>query len=153
MNEDAANVANHLLNPLATIPAVQRSTGDADWFPPVDILEDAEEYLFKIDLPEVRAEDVRVVVEKNRLLISGKRPEPWEENKTWMRSERPRGHFERSFALPENASREGIESFFENSVLELHVHKFKPLAPDPPAARTRPKLKLAAPQSPGSEER
>lgn len=28
---------------LATIPAAQRSGGDADWFPAVDIIEDAEE--------------------------------------------------------------------------------------------------------------
>src|ERR1035441_6993947 len=32
-----------LLAPLATIPACQEKNGDADWFPAVDILEDADE--------------------------------------------------------------------------------------------------------------
>ena len=50
-----------LLAPLATIPASQVCNGDADWFPSVDILDDAEEYLFRIDLPEMKPEDVRVM--------------------------------------------------------------------------------------------
>ena len=48
-----------LLAPLATIPACQTRKGEADWFPPVDILEEAEHYLFKVDLPEVKPADIR----------------------------------------------------------------------------------------------
>ena len=120
-----------LLAPLATIPACQEKNGDADWFPAVDILEDADEYLFKIDLPETKAEDIRVVVEQDGLFISGERPEPWQENKTCLRVERPHGYFERRFALPDDASRAEVNSVFKESVLELHVRKVRPLAQNP----------------------
>jgi HSP20 family molecular chaperone IbpA len=133
-----------LLAPLATIPACQEKNGDADWFPAVDILEDADEYLFKIDLPETKAEDIRVVVEQDGLFISGERPEPWQENKTCLRVERPHGYFERRFALPDDASRAEINSVFTESVLELHVRQVRPLAQNPATANTPPRLKIAA---------
>jgi HSP20 family molecular chaperone IbpA len=131
----------HLLAPLATIPACQVCTEEADWFPPVDILEDAEEYLFKIDLPETKPEDIRVIVERDGLFISGERPEPWQENKTCLRVERPHGYFERRFALPDDASRVEINSVFNESVLELHVRKVGPLMQNPATASTIPRLK------------
>lgn len=114
-----------LLAPLATIPAGQKCYGDADWFPPVDILEDVEEYLFRIDLPEMKAEEIRIVVERDGLFISGKRPKPDTDRKKYLRVERPNGYFERRFALPDDASRVEINSAFHESVLELRVHKVR----------------------------
>jgi len=119
--------SHYPLAPLATIPACQRSNGEADWFPPVDILEDADEYLFKIDLPAVKPEAIRVVVERDGLFISGERPEPGQEDKKCLRVERPHGYFERRFALPEDASRAEIDSVFEEAVLELRVRKVRPV--------------------------
>ena len=139
MNAMTTDSGHRLLAPLATIPACQRSNGEADWFPPVDILEDAEEYLFKIDLPEMKPEDIRVAVEGDGLFISGERPNPWQENKKCLRVERPHGYFERRFALPDDASREEIDSAFEQSVLELRVRKVRPLVQNPATADTLPR--------------
>jgi HSP20 family protein len=144
MNTMTAAGSRRLLAPLATIPACQKWNGEADWFPPVDILEDAKEYLFRIDLPETKTEDIRVVVEQDGLIISGERPEPWQENKTCLRVERPHGYFERRFALPDDASRVEINSVFERSVLEVHVRKVRLLAQDPPTAGTLPQFKIAS---------
>ena len=112
-----------LLAPLATIPACQTRKGEADWFPPVDILEEAEHYLFKVDLPEVKPADIRVAVERDGLVSSGERPKPWQEGQACLRVERPYGHFQRRFALPDDASREDIDSAFRENVLELRVRK------------------------------
>jgi HSP20 family molecular chaperone IbpA len=128
------DIYHRLLAPLATIPAVQVCNGEADWFPPVDILEDAAEYLFRIDLPDMRPEHVRVVVERDGLFISGERPKPWQDDKKWLRVERPHGYFERRFGLPDDASRVEIMSVFKNSVLELHVSKVSPLLQKPATA-------------------
>jgi HSP20 family molecular chaperone IbpA len=133
----------HLLAPLGTIPAYQRCNGEADWFPPVDILEDAEEYLFKVDLPEMKPEDIRVAVERDGLFISGERPQPSQESKKCLRVERPHGYFERRFALPDDASRVEIDSVFNESVLELHVRKVSPLVPAPAPADSPKELKIA----------
>ena len=136
MNTMTSASASRLLAPLATIPACQEWNGEADWFPPADILEDAEEYLFRIDLPETKPEDIRVVVEQDGLFISGERPEPWQANKTCLRVERPHGYFERRFALPDDANRAEIDSVFKESILEVRVRKVRSPAQKPVAANT-----------------
>jgi len=142
MNATMNNPRERLLAPLATLPACQHPNGEADWFPPVDILEDHREYVFKIDLPDVPPENVQVVVEGDGLFISGERPKPSAENQTFLRIERPHGYFERRFALPDDASREGVESMLDGSVLELHVRKVVPLASPPAPTNTAPRLRI-----------
>ncbi len=133
-----------LLAPLATIPASQVDNGDADWFPAVDILEAANEYLFRIDLPEVEQEDIGVEVEKDALVISGVRPDPAQAGKKCLRVERPHGYFERRFALPDDASRGDISTGLGKGVLEVHVRKRSAFARTPVPPSARPRLKLRA---------
>ena len=141
---NATAPANHhrLLAPLALVPACQTSNGDADWFPAVDILEDGDEYLFRIDLPDVDPEDIQVAVEGDGLLISGERPETSPDTQRCLRIERPHGHFTRRFFLPDDASRREITSTLEKGVLELHVRKVgaEDRVPVPPT--TPPRLRL-----------
>lgn len=132
----------HEAVPLATIPTGQRSNGDADWFPPVDIFQDSLEYLFKIDLPEVSPEDMRVFVEQDDLVISGERPMVADPEKRCLRVERPHGHFERRFALPDDASRVEIVPLFKECVLELHIRKIGSISENPAQATSSYKLKL-----------
>jgi HSP20 family protein len=142
MNAMIFGSAQRLLAPLTTIPACQQRNGEADWFPPVDILEDGEEYLFRVDLPGTKAEDITIVVERDDLFISGERPEPWQANMTCLRVERPHGHFERRFALPEDASQVEIDSTMSDSVLEVRVRKVRPRL-QPPAPDAPPRLRLS----------
>ena len=46
---------DRLLTQLAMIPTTQTPNDGADWFPPVDIAEDAEEYLFKTGINGLEA--------------------------------------------------------------------------------------------------
>ena len=119
---------------------------DTDWFPPVDILGDAVEYVFKIDLPDVPPENIRVYVEQDdELVISGERPPPSLTDQECLRIERPHGHFERRFALPEDSSKADIEPLFKECVLELHVRKFgqvNPVTENPAATTSTSKLRL-----------
>ena len=58
-------------------PATARATGGqelmtvAEWTPSVDFSEDDKKWIVKIDLPEVKKEDVKIIVENNVLTISG----------------------------------------------------------------------------------
>ena len=142
MNEMTEGTQDRLLAQLATIPACQLGHDGVDWFPPVDILEDDSEYLFMIDLPNVKPENIRVAVEGDKLVISGERPNPWQDGPKHLRIERPHGHFERHFALPENASRAEISMLFAESVLELRVRKVGLPLRLPLPRETPPRLKL-----------
>ena len=41
----------------------------AEWAPLVDIVEDAKEYLIKVELPEVQKDDVKVTVEDRKSVV------------------------------------------------------------------------------------
>ena len=133
-----------LLAQLAMIPACQRSQDGADWFPPVDILEDEGEYLFKIDLPEVKVEDIQVAVEGDVLVISGERPNPWRDARKHLRIERPYGYFERRFPLPDDADKGAITTLLADSVLEVQLRKANAQAQAPSLSKAPPRLKLRA---------
>ena len=105
----------------------------SDWVPPVDILEDGKEYLFKADLPEMKTTDVKVLVERDVLFITGTRNlENQEHGRKSLRIERPHGYFVRRFALPDNACRAEIKARFTDGILQVHVRKV------PPHQRERP---------------
>ncbi len=133
MNTNTQANRSRLLAPLALVPAYRRGEGGACWFPAVDMLEDDNEFLFRIDLPQVDPEAIQVTQDDACLLVSGERPELGTEGKRCSRIERPHGHFECRFALPGNASREKIASVLRRGVLELHVSKVSAAAAVEPA--------------------
>ncbi len=110
----------------------------------MDILEDEGEYLFKADLPEVKVEDMQVVVDGDELVISGQRPNPWRDARKYLRIERPYGYFERRFALPDDANRAGINTLVADSVLEVHVRKATAAIQAPTPTKAPPRLRLRA---------
>jgi len=142
MNEMTLSTKGRLLTQLATVPAFQTSTDGADWFPPVDIAEDAEEYLFTIDLPEVNPENLRLAVEEDALVICGERANPRQGDRKLLRIERPHGYFVRRFALPDDANRQEITPVLTESVLELHVRKVGSGTVPPAPTDAQPKLRL-----------
>ncbi len=142
MNETMPESHDRLLAALATIPAYQRSHDGADWFPLVDIVEEPEEYLFKIELPEVRPENLQVAVEEDRLVISGERPNPWQGASKPLRVERPYGYFVRRFELPEDANRGEIHTLFADCVLEIRVRKAGSQIQPPAPTNGPPRLRL-----------
>lgn len=96
----------------------------ADWAPRVDISESDEEYVIKVELPEVRREDVKVAVNQGVLTIQGERNmEREEKNKKYHRVERAYGSFARSFTLPENVEEDSIRARHKDGMLYLHLAK------------------------------
>jgi HSP20 family protein len=96
----------------------------AEWAPLVDISEDAQEYLIKAELPEVKKEDVKITMEDGTLTISGDRKyEKAENGKKYHRVERAYGSFGRSFSLPDDASPAKVTADFKDGVLQVHLAK------------------------------
>ncbi len=96
----------------------------ASWAPSVDVTEDNKEWLVKVDLPEVKKEDVKVTVENGVLTITGERKlEKEEKDKKYHRIERSYGNFYRSFTLPEGADGAKVNADFKDGVLKVHLPK------------------------------
>jgi HSP20 family protein len=95
-----------------------------EWSPLMDVIEDDHEYLFKVDLPEMKRDDVKVTIENGILYISGERKfEKEEKNRKFHRLERFFGTFERTFILPEDADAPKIKAEFHDGVLQVHLPK------------------------------
>ncbi len=96
----------------------------ADWSPLVDISENDDEYLLKVELPEVRKEDVKVTAETGTLTIIGERKfEKEEKGRRFHRIERAYGSFGRSFSLPDDANPSRVSAGFKDGVLTVHLVK------------------------------
>ena len=94
----------------------------AQWLPLVDISEDAEGYLIKAELPQVKPEDVKVTVEEGTLTITGDR-EFDQNSKKHHRGERAHGSFVHRFSLPNDVSRGEATAEFKDGVLTVHLAK------------------------------
>jgi HSP20 family protein len=94
----------------------------ADWSPEVDISQDEHEYLLKADLPEIKKDDVKVIVENGILCVSGERKSEKEgQKRKFHRIERAYGNFQRSFTLPEDADSTKVTAEFRDGVLKVHL--------------------------------
>jgi HSP20 family protein len=95
-----------------------------EWAPAVDIIEDEKEYLIKVELPEVRKEDVKVTVENGTLTISGERKAELEDrNRKFHRIERFYGRFVRSFSIPDDTEDHKVQAEFRDGVLRVKLAK------------------------------
>jgi len=98
-----------------------------DWSPAVNISETEKAYLIKLDLPEVKKEDVKVTSENGVLAVEGERKqEKREENEKFHRVESVYGRFVRRFTLPEDAQEDGIEATFKDGALNVRVPRTEP---------------------------
>ena len=104
------------------VPSEGEWNQESEWAPPADIYEHGNDIILKMDLPEVDQKAIKLTVDGNRLVISGDRTlDPEIRRDSFVRIERPYGHFARSFALPENVDREKIEASCEAGVLRVRL--------------------------------
>lgn len=102
----------------------------ADWAPSVDISETDTEFVIKVELPEVRKEDVKVSIHEGVLTIQGERKmEREEKKKKYHRVERAYGRFARSFMLPENVDEESISASHKDGMLNVRLGKVEEAKP------------------------
>ena len=127
---------HHGLSSLFGRPTAMGTEGEEEqitvpeWAPLVDISEDAQEYLIKAELPEVKKEDVKVIAEAGILTIMGERKFAKEEQgKKYHRVERAYGSFGRSFSLPDDASPAKVSAEFKDGVLAVHLVKTEKAKP------------------------
>lgn len=100
------------------------------WLPPVDIHEDAQQFLVHVDVPGVDPKAVEISTEQGVLTIRGQRPEPAQPTEAgYRRVERIKGEFQRRFSLPETADAQNIRAKAANGVLEISIPKLAQVQP------------------------
>lgn len=94
------------------------------WSPVTDIYETKDNYVFKLEVPGIAREDIKIELENNMLSIRGEKKEEKEVKKeNYHRIESYSGSFSRSFSLPRNVDVQKIEASMKDGVLELHLAK------------------------------
>lgn len=112
------------LNPNARPAEERQALAAAKWTPSVDISEDDNEYLIKVELPEVKKEDVKVTVENGVLTLRGERKfEKEEKGRKYHRIERSYGSFMRSLSMPDDADAEKVAADYKDGVLQIRLPK------------------------------
>ena len=97
---------------------------DRCWAPATDIYETKDEYVFKLELPGISKDDVKVELNGDKLNISGDRKEEKEvKREEYHRVERVCGTFARSFQLPKNADGQKVKAGMKDGILELRIPK------------------------------
>lgn len=105
-------------------------TFNSYWTPAVDITEEENDCLVKMELPGVNKEDVKISLESNILTIRGeKKQEKEEKGKNLHRIERSYGSFQRSFTLPTSVKNDEIDAFFKDGVLSVTLPKMQEAKP------------------------
>jgi HSP20 family protein len=116
---------NRLFSTFFDAPTAANAGGGARrWIPAMDLVETAEHFVLRADLPGMERGDVDLSLEDNVLTVSGERKADHEERgEGFYRVERATGSFNRSLTLPEGVDGDAIAATFDNGVLEVRIPK------------------------------
>ncbi len=98
--------------------------GTGRWVPVCELFSRDGHLVVQLDLPGIDPEkDVQVMLQDGVLCITGERRETGRGDDGYYRREWRYGAFERGFALPEEATGEGITASYRDGMLEIVVPK------------------------------
>lgn len=96
----------------------------ASFIPAVDIYEDPQKVVLKLEVPGIEEKDLDLRVENNTLTVKGERKlDKEEKEENFHRIERRYGSFYRSFTLPSTVDTESIQANYNAGVLKVELKK------------------------------
>jgi len=96
----------------------------ASFVPAVDIYEDPQKVVLKLEVPGIEQKDLDVRVENHTLTVKGERKlEAEEKEQNFHRIERRYGSFFRAFTLPSTVDTENVKASYNAGVLKLELAK------------------------------
>jgi len=96
----------------------------ASFVPAVDIYEDPQKVVLKLEVPGIDEKDLDVRVENHTLTVKGERKFAQEEKEeNFHRIERRYGSFFRAFTLPSTVDTENVAASYNAGVLKLELTK------------------------------
>lgn len=98
--------------------------------PPVNILEDENEFVLELSVPGFSKEEINIELENDLFTISSKEKVGESLNgQKYSRREFFMTSFKRSFTLPDTVNQEEIAAKFENGILRITLPKKQEAAP------------------------
>ena len=92
--------------------------------PPVDIFEDANHIVLKLEVPGMKLDDFNIQLENNALTVRGERRFEKETNEeNYHRVERRYGSFARVFTLPNTLDPESVKAKYDAGMLTIELGK------------------------------
>ena len=96
----------------------------ASFVPAVEIYEDPQKVMLKLEVPGVDQKDLDVRIEDHTLTVKGERKfESEEKEQNFHRIERRYGSFYRAFTLPNTVDTENVAASYNAGVLKLELKK------------------------------
>jgi HSP20 family protein len=100
------------------------SLATGSFVPAVDVYEDAQKVVVKIEVPGVKQEDLDVRLENQTLTVKGERKfDAEEKEENFHRIERRYGSFVRSFTVPQTVDTDSIAANYDAGVLTVSLNK------------------------------
>ena len=105
-------------------PSQDEQLMTGNFAPAVDVYEDAQKIVLKLEVPGIEEKDLDVRVENHTLTVKGERKlEKEEKEENFHRIERRYGSFYRAFTLPSTVDTESISANYNAGVLKLELKK------------------------------
>ena len=95
-----------------------------------DIIDHEDSYEMKIDLPEIKKEDIKMSLDDGYLTIEAKIEKNTDENNKYIRKERYYGEYKRSYYIGDQIHEEDIDAKLNDGVLTLNIKKKEVKAPE-----------------------
>ena len=107
-----------------------RGDFDGAFVPAIDVAEEKDSFLVKVDLPGLSKDDVSVTLQDNCLTIKGeKKHETETKEANYYRRERVSGSFSRTIELPSTVDAKKIDAQFKDGVLHVRLPKTEEAKP------------------------
>ena len=101
--------------------------GMQGWQPAMDLVENDNSFVLKVEVPGVDPEDLDVTVTDNTVVVQGSIDQEKENQREgYLRSERRYGQFARTIVLPAEIEPEKAQAAFKNGLLTITLPKTAP---------------------------
>ena len=121
---EASNRLNSIFQDMAQPAGEGEALASGNFVPAVDVYEDAQKVVLKLEVPGIKQEDLDVRVENQTLTVKGERKfETDEKEENFHRIERRFGSFVRSFTLPQTVDTNAVTAGYDAGVLTISIAK------------------------------
>jgi len=108
---------------------LEDETKSGTWAPAVDVAEEKDKILVRVEVPGMNENDLKVSFEDGLLTVSGERQFERKDDRNYHRIERTYGSFTRTFSLPRTVDASSISAQYNNGILEIEIPKLEEAKP------------------------